>query len=234
MSAPGRSAVVRGGVEPTWGLIDAVMAVLIALVGSSIVAGLVVEKGADPTLAQQFLINIPLWASLGLVPIWATIRKGNGPVQDLGFRFQPVDALIGLVAGTALQLGVVDGAYWVLRGVYSRDEVEEPARKLAGAAHGSGWAILLVMVLVMAPVIEELFYRGLVMRSLDRHMPRWASVLLTALLFAVMHFQSVQLLGLLLFGIACGALVQWTGRLGTSIATHLVFNAWAVWQVRGR
>ncbi len=240
MSIPGRRDAAPSSTAPTWGLVDAVVAVLLALVGSSIVAMIVnVPKGTDPTIAQQFLINIPLWASLGLVPIWATIRKGDGPVIDLGLRFAPVDLLIGLVAGTVLQLVIVDGTYWLLRDVFSIDEfsvdkVEEPARKLIDSVTGSGWALLLVMVLVMAPVVEEIFYRGLVMRSLDRYVPRWASVLLTAAVFALMHFQAVQLLGLLLFGIACGALVQWTGRLGTSMMTHLVFNAWAIWQVRWR
>jgi membrane protease YdiL (CAAX protease family) len=217
----------------TWGLLDAVGAVLLAIVGSSIVAVLL-QPGDDPSLAQQFLINIPLWASLALVPIWATTRKGRGPVEDLGLRFSPVDVLIGLVAGTFLQLVLVDGVYWLLRDVFSEDEVLEPARKLAGDVHGASWILLLVMVLVLAPVVEELFYRGLVMRSLDRYMPPWASVLVSALVFAAMHFQPVQLVGLTLFGIVCGALVQWTGRLGTSMVTHMVFNAWAIWQIRWR
>ncbi len=235
MSTPGRRTAASTGPTPTWGLTDAVIAVLLALVGSALVASIVaVSKGEDPTLAQQFIINLPLWASLGLVPIWATIRKGNGPVEDLGLRFAPIDLVIGLVAGTVLQLGIVDGAYWLLQDVFPRDEVEGPARDLAESATGSAWVLLLVMVLVMAPVVEEIFYRGLVMRSFDRLVPRWASVLITALLFGLMHFQAVQLLGLVLFGIVCGALVQWTGRLGTSMVTHLVFNAWAVWQVRGR
>ncbi|HKY14388.1 MAG TPA: type II CAAX endopeptidase family protein [Microthrixaceae bacterium] len=211
-----------------WGLLDAVLAVAVAILGGSIVAGIV---GGDDTLAQRFLINVPLWLAYVGVPLWATTTKGDGPVEELGLRFAPIDALIGLVAGTALQLGVIPLIYWALGDLVSQAELEEPARELVDLTDGPGWVLLVIMVLVLAPFAEELFYRGLIMRSVARLVPMWVSVIITAALFALMHFQTVQLPGLFAFGLAAGALAAWTGRLGTSMATHFVFNAWAIWEV---
>ncbi len=56
-------------------------------------------------------------------------------------------------------------------------------------------------------------------------------MLITAVVFAAMHFQLATLLGLAVFGAVVGGLVMWTGRLGTSMCAHVVFNACALLQV---
>jgi membrane protease YdiL (CAAX protease family) len=232
-----RPVAVGRSTERRWGLLDAVGAVGIAFVGGAIVAGLI-GAPKHPSLVQQFVENIPLWLALGVVPIWATRAKGNGPVADLGLAVAPVDALIGLVVGAALQFLIVPALYWPLRDVLSRSDVEKPSVELADKAHGAGWVLLVVMVVVIAPFVEELFYRGLVMRSLQRDLTERGvpgaaalAVVITAIVFAAMHFQTASLLGLAVFGAVVGALVMWTGRLGTSMCTHLVFNACALVQV---
>jgi membrane protease YdiL (CAAX protease family) len=221
-----------------WGLLDALAAVAFAFLGSIVVSALL-GAPKHPTLTQQFLLNVPLWLALAIVPVWATRVKGDGPVVDLGLRFHPVDLAIGLAAGTLLQLVLVPLVYAPLHSVYSRHDIEKASRDLVDKAHGAGWLLLVVMTVVLAPVIEELFYRGLVMRAMERDLRerkvRGASaiaVVVTGVVFAAMHFQVASLLGLAVFGIVVGALVMWTGRLGTSICTHMVFNAWALWQVR--
>jgi uncharacterized protein len=88
---------------------------------------------------------------------------------------------------------------------------------------------------VCAPVVEELFYRGLLLRSLDkRGIQPWLSVVLSALLFAGMHFEALQFAGLFLFGIVLALLVHRTGRLGPAIWAHAAFNAVTVLQLYGQ
>ena len=81
------------------------------------------------------------------------------------------------------------------------------------------------MVVFVAPVVEELFYRGLVLRSLEkRRWPRWAVVVGSAALFAAMHFQVLQFPGLFVFGVVLALMTLITGRLGPAIWAHAGFN----------
>ena len=82
----------------------------------------------------------------------------------------------------------------------------------------------------VSPIAEEIFYRGLVLRSLiKRGLPGGVSVVLTAAIFAATHIQDLAtwlllLPGLVFAGLVFGALALRTGRLGTSIAAHMGFN----------
>ncbi|MDH4247355.1 MAG: CPBP family intramembrane metalloprotease [Deltaproteobacteria bacterium] len=90
-------------------------------------------------------------------------------------------------------------------------------------------AFLLVMVVLMAPVLEEVLFRGLLFPALRRRMSFWPAALLVTVLFTALH--SVQFLAYLpaLAGIAAlGLLLAWqrerTGSLWPSILLHTGFN----------
>ena len=224
----GDSTVTGGSVLSPWGLAEAFGAIVIAIIGSGIVAGLL-GAGRHPSIGEQVLINLPLWAAFIGVPLWATSRRGAGPVADLGLSFRPVD-LIGLPLGVAMQFLV--GLLYLP--FVDQHEVDAPARDLVNTAHGAGGKFLLIlMTVVLAPVAEEIFYRGLVLTSLRRALPAWAAVVITGVVFGVMHFEWLQLGGLALFGILAGALAVKTGRLGPAILAHVGFNAIALVHLLG-
>jgi membrane protease YdiL (CAAX protease family) len=85
-----------------------------------------------------------------------------------------------------------------------------------------------LLAVVGAPVVEELFYRGLLQHSLEARYNKVAVLVGVALIFAVIHFRPVEYPGLFAFGLVLGACLMVTGRLGMSLATHLGFNAAAV------
>ncbi len=89
--------------------------------------------------------------------------------------------------------------------------------------------------MVGAPFFEELFFRGLLLRSLARlfgSFAGWvgptAAVVVTGVLFGLAHAESLQLLGLAAFGIALSAIAYRTGRLGMNMFAHAAFNLTAV------
>ena len=91
----------------------------------------------------------------------------------------------------------------------------------------AGWALRGLGVLAtvaLAPVVEELVFRGLVLRRWERKWGIRASVLGTSLAFAVLH---ADLLGSLLFGIVMAGLYLRSGTLLLPIATHALYNACA-------
>ncbi len=221
------------GDEPSWGLGDVGGGIVASLALSTLVGALIISAaGWSDTAAIPIwglaLLQIPLWGGyLGAV-VLAGHTKGNGVVVDFGVRSRPLDAPVGLVIGVLTQLVAVPLLYlpilWATGS--DSDELSEPARELAGrAGSNAGWLLFALIVGVGAPVVEELFYRGLFMKALQkRGTPPWAVVLLSSVVFAAIHFQVLQFPGLLLFGLVAGVLTLRSGRLGPALWAHVGFN----------
>jgi membrane protease YdiL (CAAX protease family) len=190
----------------------------------AIVVGAILGFGESSPLWVLFVANLPLYAALAGTPWLVTRRRGAGSVAELGLSFRPVD-IAAVPGGAALQLAV--GAAYAP--FVDRDRLEQPARELADRAAGvGGWVLLALMTVVIAPLVEELFYRGLVQSAVRRRLPPVPAVGVTAAVFAALHFQPLQFPGLFAFGAVAGMLVVRSGRLGPAIAAHLGFNAAAL------
>jgi membrane protease YdiL (CAAX protease family) len=193
----------------------------IGLVGAVVVASRMAARGGTGADASR----------LGA----AQRPRGSGSVvRDFGFKLRPwPDIPLGIVAGVASQFLLVPVVEAPLlpfvHHLYSR--LGHPAQSLTGHAFGPGLVVLSVLVCVGSPVVEELFFRGLLLRGLFGRLenlgPRLApaaSILITALVFALAHFEALQFLGLAGFGVVLGVLAWRTGRLGSSIVAHMAFN----------
>lgn len=228
----GRPTVLGDGTGPRpWGVVDVLIALVIGYLGAALMSLAVTGLGGWTKTSEipgwgLFCIQIPLWAAMIAVPVLATRRSGSGPVVELGLRFHWIDLPIGIVVGGAAQLLLIPLLYWPLGRWITEDDLNAPARDLADQFAGFGGKVLLVvMVCVMAPIAEELMYRGLLLRSVARQAPMAVAVIVSAVVFGAMHFQAVQTLGLVVFGLIVGSLVARTGRLGTSMVAHAAFNA---------
>jgi membrane protease YdiL (CAAX protease family) len=192
----------------------------IGLVGSVVVASRMAERPDRGTDARH-----------------GEAERGHGSgsvVRDFGFKLRPwPDIPLGIVAGVASQYLLVPVVEAPLvpfvHHLYSR--LGHPAQTLTGHAFGPGLVVLSLLVCVGSPVVEELFFRGLLLRGLLgglKHLgPRLtpaASIAITALVFALAHFEALQFLGLAGFGVVLGLLAWRTGRLGPSIVAHMAFN----------
>src|SRR3990172_6805196 len=85
-----------------------------------------------------------------------------------------------------------------------------------------------VATVVMAPLAEEIFFRGFVFAGLLRPLGLWGAMAASGLLFGAFHITGTESAGLVVpFG-AIGMLFAWlyhrTGSLWPSIGTHFVFN----------
>ena len=96
--------------------------------------------------------------------------------------------------------------------------------------------VLALTAVVLAPVAEELMFRGLLLRSFMRTMSFWPAALLSSLLFALFHVYEVgTLLGAVTLALSVGVLglgncyvVRVTGRLAPAIGIHATCNALAL------
>lgn len=232
-----RTTDAEPGVAPArWGFADLAVAFVVAQVASFLgflaLAAYRGESAADLDvdglpIGQTALLQVPLWIGLALVPIVATYRKGRGPVHELGCSMVPRDVPLGLAIGVACQLVLVPLVSWpVLRlSSATAEDLEEPARLLTDRAHGGGLVVLALVVVVGAPLAEELFFRGMLQRAVGRHLGTVATVAVTAIAFGISHFQPLQFPALAAFGVVLSLLVLRSGRLGPAMWAHAGFNA---------
>jgi len=158
----------------------------------------------------------------------ASDRAGSGrPVDDYGITFAPVDVL-GLGIGVLSQLVLVRVVYLPLEAVwpdtFTDDRLQENARNLVDRADGASMVLLFLMVVIGAPLVEELFYRGLLQRPLAARFDDGVVLVGVAAVFALVHFRPVEYPGLFVFGLVLGLVALRTGRLGMAITTHVGFN----------
>ncbi len=171
------------------------------------------------------MLQVPLWLGLLGTPLLAR-RYGLRWRIQLGWAMRLLDVPVGLAVGLVTQLAAVPLLYWPIFRIFGDLDVEGPARELSELAVGpSDAALLVVMTVVMAPISEEVFFRGLLQGALrDRLGPVWA-VAIASVAFGITHFQLVQFPALVLVGAVNGLLVLRTGRLGPALWSHAGFNA---------
>jgi membrane protease YdiL (CAAX protease family) len=219
---------------PTWGLGDAALGFLAGVLLSAVAVGIWVGASGTTQVSLTAIAigEVGLWIGLVGAPVSASRRKGTGDLgQDFGFRVRPSDAGPGLPIGIASQLLLIPLVYVPIQWLFGNRDLSGQAQQLIDQAHGAGPLALLAIVLIVgAPVAEELFFRGLLLRALQRrfassaHADTWA-IALSSVAFGLAHFELLQLPGLVLFGAVLGVLAVRTGRLGPGIWAHAAFNA---------
>lgn len=85
--------------------------------------------------------------------------------------------------------------------------------------------VLVLAVVLVAPIAEELFFRGLVFNAWERERGTRVAVVGSAALFALIHGSLVQLLPIFVLGIGLALLYRSTRSLPATMAMHAGFNA---------
>ena len=102
-------------------------------------------------------------------------------------------------------------------------EVLEEFEKMMGGALGA------ISAGILAPIAEEIGFRGVLMGGLLRMRCKpWLAILLSAIVFSFFHGTYLQLLGTMVFGIITGWLFWRTRSLIPSMIIHIVNNSTAV------
>ncbi len=98
--------------------------------------------------------------------------------------------------------------------------------------------ISLIQVCVLAPVMEESLMRGFLLSGLAISYGKITALIVSSLLFALLHFNMVQTVSALICGIALGSLYLQTDSLICCIAAHMGYNLLscftAIFPFRGR
>ncbi|SDW80388.1 hypothetical protein SAMN05216215_1005181 [Saccharopolyspora shandongensis] len=172
-----------------------------------------------PLLLLAFAPNI----LLGLVPAVFSWWRGRGLRSDFGILPKRRDFKVGLACGGIALLGS-----WALTLVIIAIAGPPPETDLARLMQGERtvWLFLFALFAFLgAPLTEELLMRGALWGALEHYrIPRYAILVLTALIFALIH-QEVWRTPVLFFGgLAIGAARMITGRVAASMIAHATNN----------
>ncbi len=85
-----------------------------------------------------------------------------------------------------------------------------------------------IAVVLVAPIIEEVIFRGLLYGLLRRHVRPLLAMIAVGLLFGSVHDSPASFLPISLFGFLLCYLYEKTGRLSVPIIAHLIFNGIAL------
>jgi membrane protease YdiL (CAAX protease family) len=188
-------------------------------------------------LLSYLVVWVPLLAACAV----ACFVWGSGSLRhDLGLKFTWMDVLFGLGVGLFARgiAGIVEIS------VYGRMTLGEVT--LGEVTYNAWWVFgAFVAPIIVAPFVEELFFRGLVVRATSRAVSAasatasWVrrgapaiAIAVSALLFAALHLtettnaSAALVIGLstLILGIGTGLIAVLTGRVGGAMVAHAVFN----------
>ena len=163
-------------------------------------------------LVSWFLVFRP--GALAALPSLPGRDPGGAIRAGLGW------GIVAWFGATAASAGVV----WVLEslGIDAEPQAAERAIQILDP-----WLVILAVV-ILAPIAEEVFFRGVVFNAwLREGGRRWAFIGSSAL-FALIHASVVALLPIFLLGLALAWIYQRTGNLLAPIAMHAMVNGISV------
>lgn len=226
-----------------WGVGDAV-----GVFGLAFVATVVATAVLSPVLADALpgpvadAVYGPLTlVILGAITVgWVRVRSRGAVALLTGPRranrrdvLLAVGLGVGAVVVITVGLGVVLALLLELLGLdlpVVQQDLREAARDPQTAP------IFVVSAMVVAPVFEELFFRGMVLPAIAKRLGLWAGIVLSAIVFGLVHLnQAGDLLGgallilrLVPLGIFFGWLYHWRGTIVVPMIVHSLFNGASV------
>jgi membrane protease YdiL (CAAX protease family) len=181
-------------------------------------------KGGQPVvIAPAFFVLIDAATRFlpALLAFAFLFRRGRHVWSRLGLNAAPDGKL---VLGSFALLMIADQ---LLRHYMLVDDIpDDPAGGLSLMEEGSwGLVFALTSACIAAPAAEEILYRGVLFRSLANGLRVPAATLISAVVFAVVHYYDAYgLISVGLLGVACSLSFAASGRLVTAIILHALYN----------
>jgi uncharacterized protein len=245
-SVPASTAEVVQAVKPFPRIFPAIGWIILYFVIQIIacILAMAVVAAKDPILLEGLSSGTMNEAQLGLPLMWGMLLSGliffaiMMPYLARKQRFTllglnrwsdiPVTTAVIIAIATAVAASVFNIAYskYVLGGDDAQNLMTEMLRNIP--ATPLNVAVRFAAVALIAPVAEEILFRGLLQKALERHLGKWGGLILASILFGLVHGQPKALPMLALLGLALGYVYQRTGSLRLPILMHIANNAMAL------
>lgn len=227
-----RVFVAQGGrVEDDWvrgldGLVAALLAAWFALLGYESLTA----TGEETLDFGHVVSGAAVYVSIVIFLIGLLVYRNIPPAGVFGIggeKFFPVlgRSLLALGAAYPVLMLVQAMVYGVSGGELNPQEVVQFLQNTESPR--DRWAVM-VMAIVVAPVAEEVIFRGYLYPIGKRYAGPFFAMVLTSLLFAALHGHAASLPALFTLAMCLGLAYEKTGTLLVPMIMHAVFNAVSV------
>lgn len=200
-----------------WGA--AAMVLWLALAAGILLLAQFLSLELNPGLAVtalELLLLVPVW--------WLAVRKHGAGWRDLGLRGFG-GAALGLGCGLMILSYLFNLVYSLILAQFNLRMQADLTPLLAGLS--SPW-LLLFGAVVVAPIVEEIFFRGFLFAGLRGRYGWQKAAVLSSALFAVIHLQPTAILPIFLLGLVFAFLYQRSGSIWPAVLMHVSSNALAL------
>lgn len=197
---------------------------------ASFASGLVLSRFALPADTKTIFNSAAFQLGLLIGPAILPLKLGHHPLcpplDRTTLRSGLVTFLIALPVVTAVNLAWL--GFLKLTGLPA--EQQDLLRMFAQADSPALLGLMIALATLIAPITEELLFRATFFRYLRTRAPRWFALLLPGTIFAALHINWSTLDGLASFlplvtlAIVFSIAFERTGRIGTAIIAHALFN----------
>lgn len=201
------------------------VAVMVPWIAAAVIWAALGEGQVSGELIYEFIERCSMAFSLisGVLTIMVILifyrLRRKPPSEALWLRPTPVPTLwVGVALDPALYFAVT----LVL---FALPEAWMKGYNEASAGLDDGGLVGVLAVVVVAPVVEEFIFRGLIMTRLSRAMPGWLAILLSAAVFGACHGNPVWFAYAFVLGAVFGLMDWRAGSIWPSILGHVAFNA---------
>lgn len=170
------------------------------------------------------IVSAVLTSGLLLAPVYLiAIRKRGASFADFGFVRTPAGDSMRLVAAAFLMnTGVSIWWAWIAHSLRIALQPNELDQFGAGM---KGLVFALVLGAIVAPVVEEIFFRGFLFAAIRKTHSFWIAASISGLIFGTVHLVPDAIVSLGAAGFLWAWLRERTGSIWPCIAAHVVNNA---------
>ncbi len=181
-------------------------------------------------LGNLFLLKSGLGLILAIVGVFLIFYSAKIPWKtQLGLHQLSTGALLGLILalglGILIPIGALNFVSLFLCQLVGYPITMQPGVELFFRSNSPYYlANLIVLVVIAAPLTEELLFRGFLYPLLKRHFSTSFAILFSALLFSAMHQHLPTAIPLFALGAAFAIAYEYTGSLPLCMGLHAIFN----------
>lgn len=157
--------------------------------------------------------------------IWYYKSCGGDFLPNAKKTFHPLQfaGLVFLVPGTQFFTSIIIS---IISSIFpSWLEAYESLMESAGLGEEVP-VLMMIYSVCLAPISEELIFRGVTMRIAQRAFPFWVANIIQAVLFGVFHMNMIQGIYAAVLGLFLGYICEKGGSIYLAIVFHFLFNLW--------
>lgn len=193
---------------------------------------LLAESGTDFAGMNQALVNSVVAAACYVVALviviggpWLMLRKRTSK-SELGLQRLPSWLELGITPVAFVAYFIVSALvmYLVSRFVpgFEIDQAQEIG--FSNLVYRYEYVLAFLTLVVIAPVAEEMIFRGYLYGKLKKRIPWWGAAVLTSVLFGLAHGQWNVAVDTFVLGMFLSMLREFTGSLWPAILLHMAKN----------